>query len=43
VLTRFASPSSLSPFPAPPPPRLRVRPEDIVLNFGDGSCGVANP
>ena len=42
VLTRFASPSSLSPFDPdpPPPPRLRVRPDDIV-NFVRGAYGRA--
>jgi hypothetical protein len=43
VLTRFTSPSSLSPFDAPAPPRLRVRPDDIVISVRGGYCRVANP
>jgi hypothetical protein len=43
VPTRFASPSSLSPFDAPPPPRLRVRPDDIVSFVRDVYSRVANP
>lgn len=43
VLTRFASPSSLSPFDAPPPPRLRVRPDDIVIFVRSAYGRVVNP
>jgi len=40
VLTRFASPSSLSPLDAPAPPRLRVRPDDIVYSMRDVYIGL---